>query len=64
VVGREEYVVEEGFCTCKDFQINLKGKKPCAHMIAVKVAKELKLYDEIDSYYIDFISIDTRRGWK
>ena len=34
VVGRYEYVVEEYFCTCPDFQINLKGRSPCAHIIA------------------------------
>ena len=54
VVGREEYIVDEMFCTCKDFQINLKGKKPCSHIIAVEVAKALGLYDEIDGYYVDF----------
>ncbi|HDD36667.1 MAG TPA: hypothetical protein ENF50_04305, partial [Archaeoglobus veneficus] len=34
VVGKEEYIVEDNFCTCNDFQINLKGKKPCAHVLA------------------------------
>ena len=28
IVGDEEYIVEENFCTCNDFQINLKGKHP------------------------------------
>ena len=55
VVGKEEYLVDEDFCTCKDFQINLKGKKPCAHMLAVFIAKRLRLYDEFDAYYIDFL---------
>ncbi len=64
VVGREEYVVEDFFCTCKDFQINLRSAKPCAHIMAVAIADELKLYDEVDAYYVDFISIDSRRGWK
>ncbi len=64
VVGNEEYIVDERFCTCRDFQINLKAKKPCAHIIAVEVAKTLKSYDEIDGYYIDFTSISARRGWK
>jgi len=64
VVGREEYIVDERFCTCRDFQINLKGKKPCAHIIAVEIAKALKNYDEIDAYYIDFTSISARRGWR
>ena len=57
VVGNEEYIVEEDFCTSMDFQLNLKFKEPCAHIIAVKIAKELKLYDEIDAYYTDFIEV-------
>lgn len=57
VVGRNEYVVEEFFCTCPDFQINLKGKEPCAHIIAVELAKILKCFDEIDAYYTDFQKI-------
>ncbi len=55
VVGRNEYVVEEFFCTCPDFQINLKGKKPCAHIIAVEIAKLTGKYDRIDAYYTDFL---------
>lgn len=57
VVGREEYIVEEFFCTCPDFQINLRSRSPCAHIIAVEVAKILKCYDEIDAYYMDFQKI-------
>lgn len=64
VVGREEYIVDEEFCTCRDFQLNLKGKLPCAHIIAVEIAKRFKMYDEVDAYYIDFTSISARRGWK
>jgi len=64
VVGREEYVVDDYFCTCKDFQINLKGREPCAHILAVEVAKNVGMYDEVDAYYIDFTSISARRGWK
>ncbi len=55
VVGREEYLVDDDFCTCKDFQLRLKGQKPCAHILAVFIAKRLKLYDEFDTYYIDFL---------
>lgn len=54
VVGTNEYIVEESFCSCPDFQLKLKGKEPCAHIIAVEVAKLLKLYDEIDAYYTDY----------
>lgn len=55
VVGEEEYLVEENYCSCKDFQINLKSKKPCAHILAVKIAVRLDSFDYIDDYYIDFI---------
>ncbi len=55
VVGREEYLVDDFFCTCKDFQLRLKGQKPCAHILALFIAKRLKFYDEFDAYYIDFL---------
>ncbi len=55
VVGREEYVVEDFFCTCPDFQLNLKGKRPCAHIIAVELAKASGNYESVDAYYIDFV---------
>jgi predicted nucleic acid-binding Zn finger protein len=62
VVGRSEYVVEDNFCTCPDFQINLRGKKPCSHIIAVEISKILKCYDEINAYYVDFLKdMDWRR---
>lgn len=54
VVGKEEYVVEEGVCTCIDFLINLKGMQPCAHIIAVEVAKLTGKFDVVDAYYIDY----------
>lgn len=54
VVGTNEYIVEESFCSCPDFQLKLKGKEPCAHIIAVEIAKKLKLYDEIDTFYTDY----------
>ncbi len=54
VVGRNEYIVDEFFCSCPDFQLKLKGKEPCSHIIAVEVAKLLGRYDEIDAYYTDF----------
>jgi predicted nucleic acid-binding Zn finger protein len=55
VVGEEEHVVDNSFCDCPDFQINLKAKKACAHILAVYIAKKLKLYDEVDAYYVDFM---------
>lgn len=54
VVGKNEYIVDEFFCSCPDFQIKLKGKNPCAHIIAVEIAKLLKHYDEIDAFYTDY----------
>lgn len=54
VVGRNEYVVDEYFCSCPDFQFRLKGREPCSHIIAVELAKRIKRYDEIDAYYIDY----------
>lgn len=58
VVGREEYIVDEDFCTCKDFQINLKCEGLCAHILAVKIAKRLNVYDYIDAYYVDFLGVE------
>ncbi len=61
VVGEEEYVVEGDYCNCKDFQMNLKSKSPCTHILAVKVAQRLKIYDNVDTYYIDFIKKEKGR---
>jgi predicted nucleic acid-binding Zn finger protein len=55
VVGNVEYIVEEFFCTCPDFQFNLRGKKPCSHIIAVELAKFMGNYDFVDAYYVDFM---------
>jgi len=57
VVGSEEYIVDDDFCTCKDFQINLKFSRPCAHIIALRIAKRLGLFDEFDVYYIDYFEV-------
>ena len=53
VKGREEYVVDDDFCTCKDFQIRLRCERPCAHIIAVAVAKKSGIYERVDRYYVD-----------
>ncbi|RLI78244.1 hypothetical protein DRP07_11280 [Archaeoglobales archaeon] len=55
VVGEEEYIVEDEFCTCNDFQINLKGRAPCAHIIALKISKMLKHYKKFNLYYVDYM---------
>lgn len=57
VVGSEEYIVDDDFCTCKDFQINLKSSKPCAHILALKIAKRLGIFDEFDTYYTDYFEV-------
>jgi predicted nucleic acid-binding Zn finger protein len=62
VVGDEEYVVEGNYCNCKDFQINLKSKKPCAHILSVKIAEKLNYYDIVDTYYVDFIK--KKKNWR
>ncbi len=61
IVGEEEYVVEDEFCTCNDFQINLKGRAPCAHILALKLSKLLGHYKEFDLYYIDYMDLDRRK---
>ncbi|MFO7966052.1 MAG: SWIM zinc finger family protein [Archaeoglobaceae archaeon] len=61
VVGEEEYVVEEDHCNCKDFQMNLRSKSPCTHILAVKVAEKLEMYDTVDTYYVDFIKKEKGR---
>lgn len=61
VVGEEEYVVEGDYCNCKDFQMNLKSKSPCTHILAVKVAQRLEMYDSVDTYYVDFIKKEKGR---
>ncbi|RLI88936.1 MAG: hypothetical protein DRO98_02100 [Archaeoglobales archaeon] len=55
VIGEHEYIVDNDFCTCRDFQFNLKTRRPCAHIIAVKTAKLMHKYDEYDEYYVDFM---------
>jgi|GEM_PF-555054 predicted nucleic acid-binding Zn finger protein len=55
IVGEEEYIVEDDFCTCNDFQINLKGRVPCAHILALKISKLLRHYKEFNLYYVDYM---------
>ena len=61
IVGEEEYVVEDDFCTCNDFQINLKERAPCAHIIALKLAKLLNHYKKFDLYYVDYMELGKKR---
>ncbi|MGZ4921399.1 MAG: SWIM zinc finger family protein [Halobacteriota archaeon] len=55
VVGeRDEYVVEDEFCTCRDFLFNsAKTGVKCSHMIAVEIAKQKGIIDAVDAWYQD-----------
>lgn len=56
VIGSSgEYVVEEEFCTCRDF-IYRKGK--CWHELAVRIAAATGLYTEVDLWYQETWSED------
>jgi|Deesub1362A_J573_1020465.scaffolds.fasta_scaffold00886_6 predicted nucleic acid-binding Zn finger protein len=60
VVGKEdEYIVEDDFCTCKDF---LYRGEECWHSIAVKIAEATGEYDYFDVWYQDLREILPRRG--
>jgi Uncharacterized metal-binding protein len=55
VVGhREEYVVENGGCTCKDSEYNLDARDPtqlCWHTLAVAIAERVDAVDHHHMYY-------------
>jgi predicted nucleic acid-binding Zn finger protein len=55
VVGRsDEYIVENGGCTCKDAEYNLDPEDPtdlCWHVLAVEIARPLDQVDHHDMYY-------------
>ena len=55
VVGHEdEYVVENGGCTCKDAEYNLDTGDPaqrCWHALAVEVADRVDAVDHHDMWY-------------
>lgn len=57
VVGHsDEYVVENGGCTCKDAEYNLDAADPeqlCWHAIAVRIADRIDAADEHDMWYSD-----------
>ncbi|SDR35222.1 hypothetical protein [Natronobacterium texcoconense] len=57
VVGHEdEYIVENGGCTCKDSEYNLDAEDPtdlCWHAIAVAVARRIGHVDYHDMWYSD-----------
>jgi predicted nucleic acid-binding Zn finger protein len=55
VVGHEdEYVVEDGTCTCKDAEYNLDPEDPtdrCWHALAVSIAEHVDAIDHHDMWY-------------
>ena len=57
VVGHEdEYIVEEGGCTCKDTEYNLDSTDPdqlCWHALAVEIATRVDAVDHHDMWYSD-----------
>ena len=51
VEGRTaEYVVDEDFCTCRDF---LYRGRTCWHLLAVRIAMGAALAEPVDSWYQD-----------
>jgi predicted nucleic acid-binding Zn finger protein len=57
VVGHDdEYIVEQGGCTCEDVQYNLDLEDPtqlCWHAIAAAIAMRIDAVDEHDIWYTD-----------
>ena len=51
VVGHsDEYVVEDDFCTCNDFLF--RGRE-CWHILAVRIARRVGLYESYNLWYQD-----------
>ncbi|AZH27099.1 hypothetical protein [Haloplanus aerogenes] len=55
VVGHEdEYIIEDGGCTCKDAEYNLDTADPtqrCWHALAVDIAERVDAVDHHDMWY-------------
>jgi predicted nucleic acid-binding Zn finger protein len=57
VEGRTaEYVVDEDFCTCRDF---LYRGRTCWHLLAVRIAMGADLAKKVDGWYQDRWNIPT-----
>ena len=51
VEGRTaEYVVDEDFCTCRDF---LYRGRTCWHLLAVQIALPTGQFTPVDAWYVD-----------
>jgi len=54
VVGvQDEYVVEDQFCTCRDYQF--RGTE-CAHIVAVEIARRTGAFESYEIWYQDTLS--------
>ncbi len=55
VVGHDdEYIVEDGGCTCKDAEYNLDPADPeqrCWHVLAAEIAERIGMVDHHDMWY-------------
>ncbi|WP_049937667.1 hypothetical protein [Haloplanus natans] len=55
VVGHDdEYIIEDGGCTCKDAEYNLDSGDPtqrCWHALAVDIAERVDAVDHHDMWY-------------
>ncbi len=57
-----EYIVEDDFCTCKDYLYRLSTKGGvCYHSIAVRIARATGEYEQIGQWYSDVVA---RKGRK
>lgn len=53
VVGESgEYIVEGSFCSCEDF---FHRGIPCAHILAVCIARSIGRYELIDLWYYRYV---------
>ncbi len=57
VVGyHDEYVVEEDFCSCRDFLF--RGKE-CSHILAVAIAEATGMYETFALWYVDALESES-----
>ena len=52
----DRYVVEGGFCTCRDYLYRLsRNGGQCYHILAVRIAEATGKYERVDEWYSDHI---------